>query len=102
MNVARKNNELAWHIGMTSSAASFGPNARSSAVVSDNVALAAWLRMAPLGRPVVPEVYISAQGSSGRTGTPGSASLARSISASYDDQPPGAVSAAKWTNRADG
>ena len=52
----------------------------SSAVTNEISALPAWLRIAPLGRPVVPEVYISAQVSSGRTATAASSAEARSIS----------------------
>ena len=37
----------------------------SSAVTSAISALPSWLRIAPLGRPVVPEVYISANRSPG-------------------------------------
>ena len=43
----------------------------SSAVTSEMSALPAWLRIAPFGLPVVPDVYMSAQVSSGATSTGG-------------------------------
>ena len=54
----------------------------SSAVASASSALPSWLRMAPLGWPVVPEVYISANGSSGFTVDGRRAGAAAAISAS--------------------
>ena len=67
MKAPKKNSELAWHMGMTSSAASRRLNPISTSVTSDSMALPWWLRMAPFGLPVVPEVYISVQGSSALT-----------------------------------
>ncbi len=80
-----KYSELAWHIGITSSAVSLRVKPISSAVASAIRVFPSWLRTAPLGRPVVPEVYISAQGSAGRTVAAGVLSIpdsAASISAS--------------------
>ena len=54
----------------------------SISVTSESTALPPCDRIAPLGRPVVPEVYISVQGSEAATGTAGSASLAAAINAS--------------------
>jgi hypothetical protein len=58
-----KYSELAWQSGITRRATSSWPNPSSSAVAMASSVLPAWLRIAPLGRPVVPDVYISAQGS---------------------------------------
>ena len=77
-----KYSEFAWHIGITIRPVSSRVKRISSAVASAISVLPSWLRIAPLGRPVVPEVYISAQGSVGRTVTPGSAVEAAAISAS--------------------
>ncbi len=51
-----KYRELAWHMGITSKAVSSGVKPISSAVASAIRVLPSWLRTAPLGRPVVPEV----------------------------------------------
>ena len=61
-----KYSEFAWHIGITSSAVSSRVKPMSSAVTSEISALPAWLRIAPFGWPVVPDVYISAHVSVGR------------------------------------
>ena len=92
-----KYSELAWHIGITKSAVSSRVSPMSSAVTSEMSALPAWLRIAPFGLPVVPDVYISAHVSSGATATAGAAAGAAAISASYDCQPSGTRSASKWT-----
>ena len=60
-----KYSEFAWHIGITSSAVSSRVKPMSSAVTSEISALPSWLRIAPFGLPVVPDVYISAQVSCG-------------------------------------
>jgi hypothetical protein len=52
-------------------------------VTSEISALPSWVRTAPFDLPVVPDVYISAQMSSGRTSTPGSAGGAALMIASY-------------------
>ncbi len=77
-----KFSELAWHIGITRSAVSSRVSPMSSAVMSDNSAMVSWLRMAALGLPVVPEVYMSAHVSVGLTSIPGSRSEPRPTSAS--------------------
>src|SRR5215813_8676443 len=59
---------------ITSSAVSSRPNPISTSVESESCALARWLRIAPFGLPVVPEVYISVHVSSGPTGVAGSPS----------------------------
>ena len=69
----------------------------SSALTSEMSALPAWLRIAPLGRPVVPDVYMSAHVSVGATSTSGALLEARAMSVSYDCQPAGARSPPKWT-----
>ncbi len=63
--VTLKYSELAWHSGITSSPLSSALKPNSSAVANASSALPSWLRIAPLGRPVVPDVYISANRSSG-------------------------------------
>ncbi len=73
---------MAWHIGMTSSALSRRLRPISTSVTSDSMALPRWLRIAPFGLPVVPEVYINVQGSSAETGTFGSPAPAIAISSS--------------------
>ena len=77
-----KYSEFAWHIGITSSAVSSRAKPMSSAVTSEMRALPLWLRIAPFGRPVVPDVYISAHVSSGATATSGRVAAPRAISAS--------------------
>ncbi len=67
MKVVPKYSELAWHIGITSRPVSSRVKPISSAVAMAISVLPSWLRIAPFGRPVVPEVYISAQVCSGRT-----------------------------------
>jgi hypothetical protein len=47
-----------------------------------SIAMPRWLRIAPLGLPVVPDVYMRHQASSGDTGTPGSAAGAPAIKSS--------------------
>ena len=69
-------------MGMTSSAVSRRLSPISTSVTSDSMALPRWLRMAPFGLPVVPEVYISVQGSSALTSTSGRASRAVAIRSS--------------------
>ncbi len=74
--VSAKYKEFAWHSGITSSAVSRRLRPNSTAVAQVISALARWLRIAPLGRPVVPEVYISAARS---VGAPASASIAHPL-----------------------
>ena len=62
--------------GITSSALSLRRMPSSISVTSDRSALPWWLRTAPLGLPVVPEVYISIQGSAASAGAAGSVSRA--------------------------
>ena len=69
--VSMKYSELAWHSGITRSPVSSRDRPNSSAVAKASNALPSWLRIAPLGRPVVPEVYISANRSRGDTSTAG-------------------------------
>ncbi len=82
VKVTAKYSELAWHSGITSRPLSSRVRPNSSAVAQAISALPSWLRIAPLGRPVVPEVYISAKRSSGLTSAGGAAALALAISAS--------------------
>jgi hypothetical protein len=63
-------------MGITSSALSARFEASSTQVISASMAMPRWVRMAPLGRPVVPEVYIRHQASSGWTAASGSLSEA--------------------------
>ena len=62
-----KYSELAWHMGITNKAESSALKPISSAVAKAMRELPSWLRTAPLGRPVVPEVYINALMSLGKT-----------------------------------
>ena len=57
-------------------------SAISTSVTSESAAQARWLRMAPFGLPVVPDVYMSVQGSPSATCTSGGASLAFAIRSS--------------------
>ena len=93
-----KYSELAWHIGITIRPVSWRVKPISSAVASAISVLPSWLRMAPLGRPVVPEVYISAHGSPGFTVTAGGAVEAAAISASYGCQPGGGAPSPKCSH----
>src|SRR5215203_4784813 len=77
-NEPKKLSELAWHIGMTSSAPSSRWSESSISVTSERRTAALWLRTTPFGLPVVPEVYISVHGSDGEIPRwSGSASLER-------------------------
>src|SRR4051812_29901857 len=64
--------EFAWHIGITSRHVSDSVKPMSRSVTSEIIALPSCVRTAPFDLPVVPDVYISAQMSSGRTSTCGS------------------------------
>jgi hypothetical protein len=71
-NANAKKSEFAWHIGMTRSAVFCREKPSSAWETRDSSAVASWLRIAPLGLPVVPDVYMSASGSSERIWTVGS------------------------------
>ena len=62
-------------------------------------AVAAWLRIAAFGLPVVPEVYINAQMSSGRTATIGASEEPLLDQRLVRDQPCGVLPPPKWTKR---
>lgn len=80
MKVWLKYRELAWHMGITSRAVSSRVKPISRAVARAIRVLPSWLRTAPFGRPVVPEVYIRAQGSPGLTAMFGGSALAWAMS----------------------
>ena len=64
--------ELAWQSGMTKRALSRRCKESSISVISASIAMPRCPRTAPLGLPVVPEVYMRHQGSSAVTSTAGS------------------------------
>jgi hypothetical protein len=70
-----------WNSGASASVRSTGVKSRPSAWLTAFHVMLPWVSTAPLGRPVVPEVYMIRQGSSRVTGSSrgsGSASPSRS------------------------